>query len=700
MAFKYRPYQEKAIRRGVESIQRKEPIGERVRGLYALFTGAGKTEIAVGLTKTVVDLSKRRALFFAPSRSLITQGYDRFVKRWGDLEQDVFVSDGINGETRQSIGVVMGNKNDVQSRVLMGSVQTLVDRTDDVYKQRYVPLSKDDFRTQWDGSIIKHSDRPHLVSPRMDEILANGGIPYLVVFDEAHHAVADETLRMLWRLFELSDLTGQKCHLVGMTATPQRHDRLGLMNLFDEVLFNYGWKKAEKNGYLAPFETPMRVFLQTPSHGKVNIADSDKWKDQLLGLIQEKLQGRQIIIFTGKMNDQLGGVEVSRQLAEHLNAHGVRSFHVDAERTIGVSGTVEGKDAREIYFQAFRDRKYQVYTSFGVGLEGLDLHNADTLIWLRGGGDEPNIPLITQAVGRIKRLDPDNPDKTALIVDASNTKIQLLGVASIFGYEIDEDGLYVEPEEEPEEDEEDVMLGTANLAQLSGEGLVYDGERVYEAFKILSTVNTDWYVDDQSSTFSMSLNSDEALVITAPDVTTARNILRLRTAFQAAIQDKSEPFVAEADQKYNRIYHSAKEQDKETITELLGALDYVETLFKDTCLWHVHKQRGILNQGFPVKSSRDFEDLILFSNEYALNCELEKKFAMKGQRWKSSKSAMASNKQKNFLRQLGHQDDMEALTKGDAARLITHLLFAPTVQKEIQRQRTAFLSLMKRTMQK
>lgn len=66
----------------------------------------------------------------------------------------------------------------------------------------------------------------------------------MVVFDEAHLAITEKTLAML------DHFRANGARVLGVTATPNRHDRKAMRSAFDHCSFNYGITEGIGDGYL------------------------------------------------------------------------------------------------------------------------------------------------------------------------------------------------------------------------------------------------------------------------------------------------------------------------------------------------------------------------------------------------------------------------------------------------------------------
>jgi ATP-dependent helicase IRC3 len=86
------------------------------------------------------------------------------------------------------------------------------------------------------------------------------GAPFsLVIYDECHHAAAVSSLKILTRLGCLRD-DGKGPMLLGLTATPERADKVSLGTVFEDVIYSCSIQRAIELGYLVP-PKPIKVYL-------------------------------------------------------------------------------------------------------------------------------------------------------------------------------------------------------------------------------------------------------------------------------------------------------------------------------------------------------------------------------------------------------------------------------------------------------
>lgn len=92
-----------------------------------------------------------------------------------------------------------------------------------------------------------------------------------VVIDEAHHAACAETyLRILryLRVMKGDPARNKNTLLLGVTATPNRSDNIGLEVIFDKITFDYGIEQACQDGVM--IEGALYPYLAKPVGHRVN----------------------------------------------------------------------------------------------------------------------------------------------------------------------------------------------------------------------------------------------------------------------------------------------------------------------------------------------------------------------------------------------------------------------------------------------
>lgn len=215
----------------------------------------------------------------------------------------------------------------------------------------------------------------------------------VMVWDEAHHAVA-ATYSTLAAHYRSSTR-------IGLTATPERQDGLGLGNVYDALLVACQPRDLISQGHLVPARV-LAPFGQTE-----HLADDPVAIYQRLG------QGRLTVVFASS-------VAHARRLAGAYSAQGIRAACVD--------GAMADADRLGI-LQQFAAGDIRVVTNVHVLTEGWDVPACSCAILARGFS-APGAYI--QAVGRVMRPAPGKLD--ALVLD-------LRGASNLHGLP-DEDRTY------------------------------------------------------------------------------------------------------------------------------------------------------------------------------------------------------------------------------------------------------------------
>ena len=356
-----RPYQQAAV----DAVLTARRRGVR-RQVVALPTGAGKTVIFSELAR----LARRPVLVLAHRAELVEQAADKLARALGDRS--------LVGIEQASVAAPAG------TRAVVASIRSLSD-------ERLARLAEThDFG--------------------------------LVIYDECHHAPADDNTRVLEALGATQpDWAGT---LVGFTATTSRGDGRGLDAIFDELVFSLGIDELIDQGFLAP----LRGFRIATAADLRNVHGGADFDEEELALaidiedrnvlvarsIQELARDRRTIAFCVT-------VAHASHLARALNALGVRT------------GIVHGalpRDARQSVLADFRAQKLQALTNVGVLTEGFDDPGVSCIAMARPTRSEG---LYAQCVGRGTRLFEGKKDCLVLdFVDLADLSLQTLpGLAGL-----------------------------------------------------------------------------------------------------------------------------------------------------------------------------------------------------------------------------------------------------------------------------
>lgn len=360
MDVQLRPYQEEAV----AAVVRARHEGIR-RMVLALPTGAGKTVIFAELIRR----ARYPALVLAHRDELVEQARRRVAAALGREPRLVAIEQG----------------------------------------QRHAPK---------DASVVVASIRS-LHGERLGRLLA-GRDTRLVIYDECHHAVADDNRRILEQMGAfLPDWPGT---LVGVTATTRRADGRALNEVFERIVYERSLRQMVDDGYLRPLRG-LRVQTGVDL-GRVSVRGEDFDDDELeeaidietrnllvARSIQELARDRRTIAFCV-------GVRHAEHLSAALNRVGVRAGMVCGEMP---------KVQRQRTLARFREGALQVITNVGVLTEGFDDPGVSAIAMVRPTRSES---MYIQCVGRGMRPSPDADDCLVLdFVDLS--RLQLVTSATL-----------------------------------------------------------------------------------------------------------------------------------------------------------------------------------------------------------------------------------------------------------------------------
>jgi len=359
-----RPYQREAI----EAVLAARRGGLR-RMVVCLPTGSGKTVIFARLAR----LAKRSVLVLAHREELVAQARDK-------------IEHALAGEG--------------------GGAQVAIEQGD-----RRAPA----------GAKVVIASIRSLHEERLEAVLAGRDFG-LVIYDECHHAAADDNLRVLRRLGAFD--AGWTGTLLGFTATTARGDGQGLDKVFEKIVYTRTLPEMVEEGYLvrlAGYRITTYADLTRLSTDGLDFreeelaaaVDIEERNALVARSIQELARDRRTIAFCVTVNH-------ARHLSIALNHIGV------------AAGLVHGAMRPEDRAQAladFRAGRTQVLTNVGVLTEGFDDPGVSCVAMARPTRSEG---LYAQCVGRGTRLFPNKKDCLILdFVDLSG--LDLCTLPSLFG---------------------------------------------------------------------------------------------------------------------------------------------------------------------------------------------------------------------------------------------------------------------------
>jgi DNA repair protein RadD len=209
-------------------------------------------------------------------------------------------------------------------------------------------------------------------------LVARGSLPEasLVVFDEAHHYVAEE-----WGLVAQQYATAK---IVGVTATPERGDGTPLGDLFDVLIPIVSVKQLTRLDFLVPCKV-----IAPPKRLKRNGIPP-------LEAYEKYARGRKAVVFAAS-------VRQAYELAEEFSAAGYPAACIEADTPT---------DERDATLERFDHGDLLVLCNCYVLTEGWDCTSVDTCILARGCS-HPGMFL--RIVGRVLRIHPGKTE--AILLD-------------------------------------------------------------------------------------------------------------------------------------------------------------------------------------------------------------------------------------------------------------------------------------------
>ena len=370
MSLTLRPYQRDAIANVISA--RRAGVKRMV---VSLPTGAGKTVIFSELAR----LARRPVLVIAHRRELIQQARDKVARALGDASV-VAVE---QGQTKAHEG----------AHVVVASIRSLSEE-------------------------------------RLARVLAARQFG-LVVYDECHHATAEDNRRVLASLgvFE-ENWTGT---LLGFTATTVRADGVGLNKVFDRIVYRRSIAEMVEEGYLSP----LRGYRITTAADLVNVSagagdfvidelaeavDIESRNALVARSIQELARDRRTLAFCVTVNH-------ARHLARALNAVGVPT---------GIVYGAMKSEQRERTLRDFREGRLSAVTNVGVLTEGFDDPGVSCVAMARPTRSDS---LYAQCVGRGTRTSPGKKDCLVLdFVDLSERTLMTLPTLAGLPRDLDLEG--------------------------------------------------------------------------------------------------------------------------------------------------------------------------------------------------------------------------------------------------------------------
>lgn len=286
--------------------------------LAVLPTGCGKTIVFGFLIKLYIETG--RAMVLAHREELLSQACGKIHQVTGQMPE----------VERAESWADMAVWSDWRSRVIVSSVQT--QNSGRQGRGRMTRFNPDEFS--------------------------------LLVVDEAHHSTAASYRKAIAHYQQ-----NQQLKLLGVTATPDRHDEAALGQVFESCAFEYQISDAIHDGWLVPIQQ-RAVMVDDLDFSEVRANANDLNGEDLRRVLEfekvlhgianptfELSDGRKTLVFAHS-------VAQAERMAEILNRR-------EADCAKVVTGSTPS-DERRLLFRDYAERKFRFLVNVGVASEGFD----------------------------------------------------------------------------------------------------------------------------------------------------------------------------------------------------------------------------------------------------------------------------------------------------------------------------------------
>lgn len=583
-----RDYQEESVASAHRHLYERNLGGTIIH----LATGMGKTRIATEFINRYYDLHTQRVMFVVHTVDLVLQTYFAFLELHPEWSERCYTKFGYPG-----IGIVMGKYTQDNSRIIIGTPQTL-------------------------SGTEKSSER-------LEEVLQYGSFD-LIIIDEAHYGASQSYLNLCETLLPAKRL--------GLTATPMRSDGLALRQplgttkevLFDTICISRNVKWGIANGYLCPILPPLLVETNIALPGgrgnyeeRAKLIDVENWAELVVDAYEQHGEERLAAYF-------LPSVEHSKRVRDEFAERGYQAVHVDGDSLIFPDGAAyTGEKAKSLRKDAWAmgyTGEAQIYCNYNVLTHGWDMPPI-ACIGLARPTDSP--VLIAQIIGRGTRLDPSK--ENLLVLDYALKDIPIMLSGTLTGYTWDEKRQEMV---EDTEAEVETLVDGIDLRDLKASDELVDGNGIVTRVgNLFRKMGEAWYHSDEVMTLGLSEN--HMLLIHIPNHT-------LANAIEQGLRNGQEFLLENPDH----------DNAKQFYQDLLRARD----LSANFSLWHVH--RTAKGQPYAVDwvAFADSAELVF---DYALPVISEyeqESISKKKRQWRRQP---ASEVQLQLLRRYGIMSDVD-----------------------------------------
>lgn len=222
----------------------------------------------------------------------------------------------------------------------------------------------------------------------------------LILIDEAHRAAAASYRRVL-DYFKANPAV----KILGVTATPDRLDKVGLNVVFEQVACDLNIRWAVENGWLV---APKQSFVQIDGLDlrQVKTVAGDLDQNQLARLVEQEqnlhAMAAPIVDITGSDKQSIvftASVPQAHRLAELIRDYHFRKFGVGGDRVaVSLDGSLNPQDPRRLAIvREFKSGEIKHLVNCGVATEGFDAPKTSVIAM---GRPTKSRALYTQCIGR------------------------------------------------------------------------------------------------------------------------------------------------------------------------------------------------------------------------------------------------------------------------------------------------------------
>ena len=339
------------------------------RILVSLPTGTGKTIV-------FAHLINRR---IGEGRSLVLAHRDELIEQAVDKIKMVIPS--------ASIGVVKAQRNETNNQIVVASIQTLA---------------------------------------RKSRLSSLGSFSTIIV-DEAHHCAANSYRKVLKALGSFSKKTPPLT--LGVTATPERGDGVGLNSVFQQIVYHRSLLEMISEQYLSDL-TWQSVNLDVDLDN-IGIRSGDFIESQLIKALTDSETPRHMLeAWKSYASDRktiifVPGVELAHKTAELFQQHKIKCEAIDGKLP---------SSERKAIITRLRNGQTQVVVNCLILTEGFDESSIDCILFARPTKSKS---FYLQMLGRGTRLHPGKKDCLVVDLVGVSKKHNLITLPSIFGLPIE-----------------------------------------------------------------------------------------------------------------------------------------------------------------------------------------------------------------------------------------------------------------------